>query len=81
MIRTLVLISLFVTCAFGIGEFCVEDHHCAPGEKCSIASNASVPMKQCVNSEQDPTFCESTSDCDWYLGYVCRNGFCGFILK
>ena len=84
MIRTLVLISLFVTCAFGIGEFCVEDHHCGPEEKCSTVSTARVPMKQCAG--MGPGWypgsapCKSNSDCKWYLGKVCRNGLCKFLV-
>ena len=72
MIRTLALISLFVTCVFGIGEFCVEDHHCGPEEKCSTVSTARVPMKQCAGMPSLGPSCKSTADCKWWLGYVCR---------
>ena len=71
MIRTLALILLFVACAFGVGEFCVEDHHCGPEEKCSTVSTAKVPMKQCLFPPGKKQ-CKSTADCKWYLGEVCR---------
>ena len=81
MFRTLALISLFLTYAFGVMEFCVEDYHCGPGEKCLMASNARrIPMNVC-SPDSSVVFCKSTRDCLWYLGMVCRNERCQFILK
>ena len=74
MIRTLALILLFVTCVFGaIGDFCAHDQHCGPGEKCQDDSTDNMSMKQCTHE------CASTTDCPWYLGYVCRDGRCDFV--
>ena len=72
MMKQLTLILLFVTCVFGIGEFCVEDHHCGPEEKCLTVSTARVPMKQCAGMPSLGPSCKSTADCKWWLGYVCR---------
>ena len=77
MIRTLALILLFVTYAFGIGEFCVYDQHCGPEEKCRPVSTARGVVKKCVNALL-PT-CITIRDCKWWLGFKCHKKECRFL--